>query len=150
MANDVYTYTGQFQVSGAGANRDDIILIRDAGRSMQIKSITFDWQSYESVNRVYYNPLLGHADHRCYFEVGTPLATPRVIGAAFIHVSGLSTTLYNGNAFQIFTAGQYLFDSFFCSEELAFRCYLQIAAGSALVFSTTWNITVETVSEINY
>lgn len=150
MSVDVYTYTAQFPSSGAGAARDDIILLRDVGRSMQIKSILFDWMTFEAAGRQYYTPLNAHPDHRVFFEVGTPLATPRVIGAFFVRIAGTSTMIYNGRAFRIFTAGQYHFDSFFCSEEIAFRIYLQVAPGSALAFNTSWNITVETVSQINY
>lgn len=150
MAVDVYTFTGQFPATGGGGARDDIFRIVDAGRTMQIKSITFDWMSFEAATPAYFFPANPHPDQRVYFEVGTPLATPKVIGAAFQRVTAVSTQIYNGNAFRIFSAGQYLFQSFFCSEEIGFRVYIQVVAGSPLVFNTAFNFIVETVSEINF
>jgi len=149
MANNVYNITAQLPAMAAGSFQDEIYECQDIGRSIQIKSILFDYNIYNSVSRTYYNAVNIPNDIRLYLEIGAFVSNAKV-GKEMVKLSGLGTVVWNGARFFIWKAGQLLFNSFFLSERLGLRIYGTVANGSPNTYTVNYSLIVETTSEINY
>lgn len=142
MANKVYSAVF-YHVVGAGGNTTSNFQISSAGRTIQLISLTINWQVYTQATnkRIDIETSTDQIFQLYVNEVGANIASP------FIFIGG--TNFFNtGEQLIFFRPGQWFYESFFCRNAINFTLYFFNL--SAVVVTEQMSFIVETDEKIVY
>jgi hypothetical protein len=138
-------YSSSFSYTlAAGVGGGSVFQISSANRELQLKSILLDWKSRNNTTNAIV-PFELNGLQKFALQIGD---ANRQIALPFEYLSG-TLLVSNGIFIQIYSPGQYFFDSFFIKNSIGFNLSIQNDE-AATAFTHLFHLTVETSEKIIY